>query len=65
MNACWIHYADSCSSKQVYLLLTCQTMDHSTTNSGGESPVEVDIAVALASLPITSIHLLVPEESKI
>jgi len=64
-NTCLIDYADTWLLKRVHWLWNSQRTKRSPTNYGYENTVEFDNRVAWASLPITRIHLQVPQESKI
>jgi len=64
-NACWIDYADTWSSKRVHWLSKSHSINHSTIYYGCADPVEFDIWVAWAGLPILRIHPPVAQECKI
>jgi hypothetical protein len=51
-NACCIDYADTWTSKQVYLLSKHQSPDRSTTHYGYEHTLELDTGIAPVRLPI-------------
>jgi len=64
-NACCVDYDDTRSSKQVHWLSIGQSTNGGTTYYGCENTVEFVIGVAWVSLPITKIHLLGSEKSKL
>jgi len=65
VNACYIAYTNTWSSKWVHWLWKSQSADHSTTCYRFEDTVEFDIGVTWASLLNTAIHLWVAQDSEI
>jgi hypothetical protein len=63
-NACCIDYADTWSSKQVYLLWKSQSPHCGTSDYGCEDTLELDTGGTQACLPITGIHTWGTSKSK-
>jgi len=64
-NASRIDDADTGSLNRVHRLLKSDSMDSSSTHYRSGDMVELDIGGAWGSLPITRIHLRVPQESRV
>jgi hypothetical protein len=64
-NPCHIDATGTESSKWVHSVSKSQCTNRSTTYYGYKTPVQFEIGVTIATLPITRIHTRVPQESKI